>query len=263
MEEWAKDSNPQLNEKKTKQMLITCNVIPSLTVKGQTLERVRTFKLLGTRLNENLKCTDHVKKLVSSCHKVLSILRKIRNMHGSTASKKAVKGQTLERVRTFKLLGTRLNENLKCTDHVKKLVSSCHKVLSILRKIRNMHGSTASKKAISGKSHHFNFKVDYNRIVCYPLPAYLQEKVQRVRNVDASFVRNRYSTKQDFRNLGWLPPLKRRNCTSSNLLTVRYIRIPGSNICLCHYMTLKRTYDQVIHYSSYPYGETYLSGLSS
>ena len=205
MEEWAKDSNPQLNEKKTKQMLITCNVIPSLTVKGKTLERVRTFKLLGTRLNENLKCTDHVKKLVSSCHKVLSILRKIRNMHGSTAS----------------------------------------------------------KKAISGKSHHFNFKVDYNRIVCYPLPAYLQEKVQRVRNVDASFVRNRYSTKQDFRNLGWLPPLKRRNCTSSNLLTVRYIRIPGSNICLCHYMTLKRTYDQVIHYSSYPYGETHLSGLSS
>ena len=30
------------------------NVIPSLTVKGQTLKRVRTFKLLGTWLNENL-----------------------------------------------------------------------------------------------------------------------------------------------------------------------------------------------------------------
>ena len=65
------------------------------------------------------------------------------------------------------------------------------------------------------------FKVDFNRIVCYPLPAYLQKKVERVQNVDASFVRNRYSTEQDFRNLGWLPPLKRRNYTSSNLLTVR------------------------------------------
>ena len=60
------------------------------------------------------------------------------------------------------------------------------------------------------------FKLGYNRIVCYPLPAYLQKKVQRVRNVDASFVRNRYSTEQDFRNLGWLTPLKRRKCTSSN-----------------------------------------------
>ena len=56
------------------------NVIPSLTVKGRTLKRVRTFKLLGTRLNEKRKWTDHVKELVSPCHKVLSILRKIRNM---------------------------------------------------------------------------------------------------------------------------------------------------------------------------------------
>ena len=74
LEEWAKDSNPQLNEKKTKQMLLTCNVISSLTVKGQTLESVRTFKQLGTWLNENLKWPDRVKEIVSSCHKVLSIL---------------------------------------------------------------------------------------------------------------------------------------------------------------------------------------------
>ena len=94
LEEWAKDSNPQLNEKKTKQMLLTCNVISSLIVKGQTLESVRTFKLLGTWLNENLKWPDHVKELVSSCHKVLSILRKIRNMHGSTASKTSISGKS-------------------------------------------------------------------------------------------------------------------------------------------------------------------------
>lgn len=56
-EEWARDSNVLLNEKKTKQMLITMEqmsrthdlskVIPSLTVKGQALERVRTFKLFN------------------------------------------------------------------------------------------------------------------------------------------------------------------------------------------------------------------------
>ena len=88
--EWAKDSNLLLNEKKTNQMLITTqqiprihdlnNVIPSLNVNGQTLERVRTFKLLGTWRKEHFKWTDHVKELVSSCHKVLSILRKIQNM---------------------------------------------------------------------------------------------------------------------------------------------------------------------------------------
>ena len=67
------------------------NVIPSLTIKGQMLKRVRTFKLLGTWLNENLKWTDHIKELVSPCHKVLSILRKIRNRDPQQV-KKAISG---------------------------------------------------------------------------------------------------------------------------------------------------------------------------
>ena len=99
--EWAKDSNLLLNEKKTNQMLITTqqiprihdlsNVIPSLNVNGQTLERVRTFKLLGTWRKENFKWTDDVKELVSSCHKVLSILRKIQNMAPRRVKKQLAK----------------------------------------------------------------------------------------------------------------------------------------------------------------------------
>ena len=99
--EWAKDSNLLLNEKKTNQMLITTqqiprihdlgNVIPSLNVNGQTLERVRTFKLLGTWRKENFKWTDHLKELVSSCHKVLSILRKIQNMAPRRVKKQLAK----------------------------------------------------------------------------------------------------------------------------------------------------------------------------
>ena len=69
------------------------NVIPSLTIKGQMLKRVRTFKLLGTWLNENLKWTDHIKELVSPCHKVLSILRKIRNRDPQQV-KKAISGKS-------------------------------------------------------------------------------------------------------------------------------------------------------------------------
>ena len=138
--QWAKCSSLLLNKKKTKQMLITkeqmsrthnlSNIIPSVTAKGQTLERVRTFKLLGT---------------------------------------------------------CRLNENLKWTDHVKELVSSSHKVLLILRKLRNM-GPQQVKKQLAGS---------LNNIVCYPLLAYLQKKVQRVQFSAASFRRNRYSIEQD------------------------------------------------------------------
>ena len=89
LEQWATGSNLLLNGKKTKQMLVTTQqmsrthglgeITPPLTVKDKTLERVRTFKLLGTWLNEHLKWSDQVKHLASSCYGVLATLRKIRN----------------------------------------------------------------------------------------------------------------------------------------------------------------------------------------
>jgi hypothetical protein len=54
--------------------------IPSLSVGGQVVEKVKTFKLLGTWINENLKWTDNVKHVLLSCYGVLSTLRKIRNL---------------------------------------------------------------------------------------------------------------------------------------------------------------------------------------
>ena len=60
-----------------------------------------------------------------------------------------VKGQVLERTKTFKLLGTLMNENQKWTDQEKEIASSGYAVLSILRK---------------------SYNPDDNNFVCYPLP---------------------------------------------------------------------------------------------
>ena len=40
-------------------------------------------------------------------------------------------------------------------------------------------------------------KLQFNDIVCYPLPMYLQKKIQKVQNYAASFVVNRYATEED------------------------------------------------------------------
>ena len=65
LETSATESSLILNEKKTKQMLVTTQHIlrvhnlgeftPSLILKDQSLERVGTFKLLGKWLSEALK----------------------------------------------------------------------------------------------------------------------------------------------------------------------------------------------------------------
>ena len=82
LEQWAMNSNLLLNGEKTKQMRITTpqmsrvhglgEIVPLMVAKGQNIERVTTFKLLGTWFNEHLKWSDNVKHVVSSCYSVLS-----------------------------------------------------------------------------------------------------------------------------------------------------------------------------------------------
>ena len=159
-----------------------------------------------------------------------------------------VKVQTLKRVRTFRLLGTWLNENLKWTDHVKELVSPCLKVLSILRKIRDMAPQQVKKQLVESL---IISKLDYNNIFCYPncrRHSYRRKFNWFVTRLQALRGTMTPPSKTSLIQVG-SRTLRGRNSTSSNLLTVRYMRIPaGPNICLCHYTTLKGTYDLVIHY---------------
>ena len=113
------------------------------------------------------------------------------------------KGQNIERVTTFKLLGTCFNEHLKWSDHVKHVVS-CGSVLSTLRRVKNMTPQNIKKQIAESL---VLSKLSYNDMVIYPLPVYLQKKIQRVQNATASFVNNHYCTEKDVVKLGWLPTL--------------------------------------------------------
>ena len=86
---WSQDSNLALNPPKTKSMLYSTSQMSSyyflssralpLSVQGKNLERVKSAKLLGVHLSENLKWDEHVKHLASSCYGTLACLRKIKN----------------------------------------------------------------------------------------------------------------------------------------------------------------------------------------
>ena len=83
---WSQDSNLALNPPKTKSMFYsTCQMSSyhslssrtlQLSVQGKDLERVKSAKVLGVHLNENLKWDEHVKHLASSCYGTLACLRK-------------------------------------------------------------------------------------------------------------------------------------------------------------------------------------------
>jgi len=88
-------------------------------------------------------------------------------------------------------------------------------------------------------------KVDYNDIVVYSLPQYLEAKLQRVQKSAASFVNNRYAQMDDFIGLGWFPVKER---TEMHLL--RTNRRALYDTCWPSYLTLQRRQTTMSLYQS-------------
>ena len=130
-----------------------------------------------------------------------------------------MKDQTVDRVEKFKLLGTWLSKDIKWTEHVNKVTSSCHKVLANLRKIKNMTPQETEKSL--GQSLELS-KLNFNYYVTYPLPTFLQKRVQRVQNAAAGIVLTRFYSERDILELGWLPTLEN---TQLNILKLGHLAL--------------------------------------
>jgi hypothetical protein len=54
-------------------------------------------------------------------------------------------------------------------------------------------------------------KLDYNDVVCNPVPDYLLKRLQRMQLAVAGFVLQKYTSMSDILSLGWLPVVERRD----------------------------------------------------
>ena len=89
MASWSYKSNLTLNPVKTKQMVLSANQlawvhslkhqITQLEISNCQLERVSETKLLGVKLQENLKWNDHVKDVANASYGVLRTLCKLKH----------------------------------------------------------------------------------------------------------------------------------------------------------------------------------------
>ena len=130
-----------------------------------------------------------------------------------------MKDKTVDWVEKFKLLGTWQGKDIKRTEHVNKVTSSCHKVLATLRKIKNMTPQDTEKSL--GQRLELS-KLNFNYNVTYPLPTFMQKRAQRVQNAAAGFVLNRFYSERDVLELGWLPTLEN---TQLNILKLGHLSL--------------------------------------
>lgn len=84
-----------------------------------------------------------------------------------------------------KFLSVRIQESLKWTKHVTKTVSSCFAAQSAIKKIRNKARKALKEQLVETL---VLLNVDYNDIVAYPSPQYLEAKLQRVQKSTASLL---------------------------------------------------------------------------
>ena len=112
------------------------------------------------------------------------------------------------------------------------MTSSCFGVLAVLRKIKNITPQETKKSLVQSL---VLSKLNFNDTVTYPLPMFLQKRMQRVQNAASGFVLNRYCSEEDVLQLGWLPTLEN---TKLNILKLRHRALYNNN--WPEYLTLSR-----------------------
>ena len=69
-------------------------------------------------------------------------------------------------------------------------------------------------------------KLNFNETFTYPLPMFLQKRIQRVQNAAAGFALNSYCSEEDVLKLGWLPTLEN---TKLNILKFGHRALYNNN----------------------------------
>ena len=135
-------------------------------------------------------------------------LARVHDLNNQTTQLE-ISNRQLERVSETKLLGVKLQENLKWNDHVKDVANASYGVLRTLRKLKhftnfNLRKRLAELLVLS--------RLDYCDSVFSPLPRYLMKRLQKIEFAAASFVYGRYVNNiGDILKLNWLPVEERRD----------------------------------------------------
>ena len=127
---------------------------------------------------------------------------------------KSLDEKTIERVKTFKLLGITFSEDMKWNTHIKKTTSKAYGTLKSLCRIKrylpyHLRKQLAESLVLS--------QLDYGNALFINAPSYLIQQMQRIQNTTASFVRGRYSNVSDVIALKWLPIRERAEFSMAKL----------------------------------------------
>ena len=211
MSSWSQECNLALNPGKTKTMLLSTlqrsrvhhlhEYVTSLCIGGNQLERLESVRLLGTQLYHHLTWTNEITTKISSCYKILSVLRKLKHLAPYKIRKQLSECLVLSKLDYNDIVSHPIPEYLVKLDY-NDIVS--HSIPEYLVKLDYNDIVSHSipeylvkldyNDIVSHSIPEYLVKLDYNDIVSHSIPEYLVKRLQRVQRAAAGFVVGKYAT---------------------------------------------------------------------
>ena len=129
---WCSDNNLELNVSKTKEMIVDFRKkktpLSPLFINGQSVERVDSFKFLGTIISSNLKWDENIQSIISKAQQRLYFLRQLKKFQVSKSVLSTFFRAVIESVLTFSITVWYSNAGQKDKKRLENIVRSASKI---------------------------------------------------------------------------------------------------------------------------------------
>ena len=164
----------------------------------------------SSELENELKLLEQWSKntnLVFNCKKTKSMLFSTRKMsqhhqlYNNDILKINCNNQTIERVQQYKLLGVVIDEHFELYTHVRNILKNGYSTLKIFKKLKRYTSYQTRKHLVESL---ILSKIDYCNVSFKGLPKYQIQRVNKLIQAWAGFVKCKYGEIKDIADLNWL-----------------------------------------------------------
>jgi hypothetical protein len=151
---WFDSSFLELNVQKTKEICFEesrardASLVRPIKIKGETVEKVETFKYLGTVLDSKLCFSSHVDSVCKKANQRLYLLRKLRSFDVCQEILETVYRSLIESILTFNIIAWFGNLSVKDRTRLTRVVKLAGKIIGCQqRQLSDLHHLFVKRKA--------------------------------------------------------------------------------------------------------------------
>ena len=151
---WCSENDLELNVSKTKEMVFDCKkkktpLVP-LAIAGEVVEKVKSFKFLGTTISSDLKWDENFSSAIKKAHQRLFFLRQLKKFKVSLSILTQFYRAAIESILTFSITVWYSSACQKDKDQLDRIVRTASKIIgSDMKPVASIHSLRSDRKVMA------------------------------------------------------------------------------------------------------------------